>query len=77
MDGLVNGIVLVFFVSHYAPISLVHQSNFYVLVKQLEAWRNSITTAFKPAAQIIGGVSGRCTESSIRVYIYICNASRC
>ena len=57
-----------------APIPL---DDFYNLVQQLEAWRISIITAFKPAAQIIGGVSGRCTESSIRVYIYICNASRC
>ena len=44
--------------------------DFYVLVQQLEAWRNSIAAAFKLAAQIIGGVSGRCTVS------VICNASR-
>ena len=30
---------------------------------QLEAWRNSITSAFKPAAQVIGRVSGRRTIS--------------
>ena len=35
--------------------------DFYVLFMQLEAWRNSIATTFKPTAQIIGGVSGRCT----------------
>ena len=59
LEGI-DGVLRVSLRSHLidAPIPL---DDFYVLVMQLKAWRNSNATTFKPAAQIIGGVSGHCT----------------